>query len=144
MSSTDLNLNTDIIHNRSATYSALSDLYGVDLFTDQKAQERQQYEARLNNETERIRRSVFINSGEVSDADYDLTEQLFREPLTIAKKQGYTEHAWSFGLVGTIGSAVICAIFLIVWLRYWNKTRQHTGEKKHGNQKNKDISHAGH
>lgn len=144
MSSTDLNLNTDIIHNRTTTYRSLSDLYGVDLFTDQKTEERERYEAKLRDETERIRHSVFIDKDKVSDADYDLAGQLFREPLTIAKKQDYTENVWNSEPIGIIGSIVICGIFLFLWIRYWKKMRQHTGEKKHGNWKNKDISYTSH
>ncbi|MDE7434822.1 MAG: hypothetical protein K2N01_03215 [Lachnospiraceae bacterium] len=144
MSSTDLNLNTDIIHNRTTTYRSLSDLYGVDLFTDQKMEEKQRYEANLRDETERVRRSVFIDKEKVSDADYDLTGQLFREPLTIAKKQDYTENVWNAESIGIIGSIVICGVFLFLWIRYWKKMRQHTGEKKHGNWKNKNISYGSH
>ena len=34
--STDLNPNTDIVHNRTTTYTSLSELYGVQLFTDKR------------------------------------------------------------------------------------------------------------
>lgn len=35
----DLDLNTDIVHNKTNTYNSLSDLYGIQLFTDARMEE---------------------------------------------------------------------------------------------------------
>ena len=39
----DLDLNTDIVHNKTNTYNSLSDLYGIQLFTDVSGRNARRY-----------------------------------------------------------------------------------------------------
>lgn len=124
MSNTDLKLNTDIIHNRTTTYDSLSDLYGVDLFTDEKIEERQQYEQHVTQENEALRHGIFVGSSNIEDRDAELTEWLFQEPITIAKKQNYEEDTlMNRGILG-LGTLLICSIYIVIWIQYRKKHKR--------------------
>ena len=84
---TDLNLNTDIVHNRGTTYTSLSELYGVQLFTDLRLEEQQGYETKLNLKEKNVHNNIFVNKLVTKDADQETKGTLFQEPLVIAKKQ---------------------------------------------------------
>lgn len=115
---TDLNLNTDIIHNRTTTYTSLAELYGVQLFTNQRLEEKQNYEESLNLKKKNVAESIFIDKSATKDVDREVTEKMFQKPLVIAKQQEYTGAATASRGMFAVGAIFISAIFIILLIKY--------------------------
>lgn len=115
---TDLNLNTDIIHNRTTTYTSLSELYGVQLFTNQRLEEKQSYEESLNLKEKNVAESIFVDKSATKDVDREVTEKMFQEPLVIAKQQEYTGAATASRGMFAAGAILISVIFIFFLIRY--------------------------
>lgn len=115
---TDLNLNTDIIHNRTTTYTSLSELYGVQLFTNQRLEEKQSYEESLNLKEKNVAESIFVDKSATKDVDREVTEKMFQEPLVIAKQQEYTGAAAASRGMFAAGAILISVIFIFFLIRY--------------------------
>lgn len=115
---TDLNLNTDVIHNRTTTYTSLSELYGVQLFTNQRFAEKQNYENSINLKEKNVLESIFVDKSATKDMDSEITKGLFQKPLVIAKQQGYTEKTGAFNGGFAAGAMLLTIIFVVVLARY--------------------------
>lgn len=123
--STDLNLNTDIVHNRTTTYTSLSELYGVQLFTDKRLLDKQNYEANMNLKEKNVADSIFINKLATKDIDNEIIGVLFQEPLVIVKKQDYSENTTTSRGIFIVGAVIISAIFIIILTRYIKSQKKH-------------------
>lgn len=115
---TDLNLNTDIVHNRTTTYTSLSELYGVQLFTNRRMEEKQSYEENLNLKEKNVAESIFVDKSATKDVDREVTNKMFQEPLVIARQQEYTGAATASRGMFAAGAILISVIFMIVLIRY--------------------------
>ena len=115
---TDLNLNTDIIHNRTTTYASLSELYGVQLFTNQRLEEKQSYEESLNLKEKNVAESIFVDKSATKDVDREVIQKVFQEPLVIAKQQEYTGTAAASRGMFAVGAIFISIIFIMLLIKY--------------------------
>lgn len=115
---TDLELNTDIVHNRTTTYTSLSELYGVQLFTNQRLEEKRSYEADINLKERNVEESIFVNKSATKDIDRQVTRELFQEPLVIAKQQDYTGTTTASRGIFVAGAVLISIIFAMVFTNY--------------------------
>lgn len=115
---TDLNLNTDIVHNRTTTYTSLSELYGVQLFTNKRMEEKQSYEENLNLKEKDVAESIFVDKSVTKDVDREVANKVFREPLVIVRQQEYTGAATASRRMFAAGAIFISVIFMILLIRY--------------------------
>lgn len=124
----DLELNTDIIRNRTETYTSLSDLYHIQLFTNQRVADNQARKEQETKTEHQMTEQIFV-SGKIEDStDKKMIEELFAEPFTIKKNQNYDGNIVARNKVPIIGAAVIVIIFVIVTVKYFKKNKR-SGEK---------------
>lgn len=120
----DLDLNSDIIRNRTETYTSLSDLYDVQLFTDQRVEENQQYRERKEKEEKKVTDGVFINQTAAADVDAQRITELFAEPLVIKKNQDYTGNTAAKTGFFIGGAVLIILVFVVMITGYFKKKKQ--------------------
>lgn len=123
-SQSDLDLNTEIVHNRKETYTSLSDLYGIQLFTDQRMEENRQYQEKIEQKEKGVTESIFINKTFMQNVDQQTINKLFAEPLSITKNQDYTNNTMAKNGFFIAGSIIIIGVFIAMTARYFKKRKQ--------------------
>lgn len=120
----DLELDTDVIHESGSTYQSLLDQNQIDLFSDERFDQKENEKLQLKEKENNIVKGLFLGkTGTVTD-DFTYNELLFLQPMVIEKKQNYgTEEKESFALV-MVGSGVLLVIFLLVMTRYYKQRKQ--------------------
>ncbi len=120
----DLELNTDIIRNRTETYTSLSDLYNIHLFTNQRVADNESRRQKEAEEEREMSEQIFV-SGKIEDnTDKAILGELFAEPLTIKKNQNYDENIMAGNSVPVIGAIVIVIVFAVITVRYFKKNKR--------------------
>lgn len=120
----DLELDTDVIHESGSTYRSLLEQNQIDLFSDERFDQKENEKLQLKENENNIVKGLFLDkTGTVTD-DFTYNELLFLQPMVIEKKQNYgTEEKESFALV-MVGSSVLLVIFLLVMTRYYKQRKQ--------------------
>ena len=120
----DLELDTDVIHESGSTYQSLLDQNQIDLFSDERFDQKDNEKLQLKENENNIVKGLFLDkTGTVTD-DFTYNELLFLQPMVIEKKQNYgTEEKESFALV-MVGSGVLLVIFLLVMTRYYKQVER--------------------
>ncbi len=120
----DLELNTDIIRNRTETYTSLSDLYNIHLFTNQRVADNESRRQKEAEEEREMSEQIFV-SGKIEDnTDKAILGELFAEPLTIKKNQNYDGNIMAGNSVPVIGAIVIVIVFAVITVRYFKKNKR--------------------
>ena len=128
----DLELNTDIVHNRSKTYNSLSDLYGIQLFTDSRMEENEQ-SAREQEEKEReIKENIFVSRSKTKEKEQNFIQELFDERMVIVMNQDYEKEIRQERTFFWAGGIMICLLFGILWGNYLKKKKQQKIEEENG------------
>ncbi|MCI5740522.1 MAG: hypothetical protein SO445_10830 [Lachnospiraceae bacterium] len=128
----DLDLNPDIIRNRTETYTSLSDLYDVQLFTDQRVEENRQHRERKEKEEKKVTDGVFINQTAAADVDAQRITELFAEPLVIKKNQDYTGNTAAKTGFFIGGAVLIILVFVVMITGYFKKKKQTKEAEENG------------
>lgn len=126
----DLELNTDIVHNRYKTYNSLSDLYGIQLFTDQRVEEVKQYTQKQERKEKDIKENIFVNQSESEEKEDSLVEGLFSERMVIVMNQDYEQEMKQQQSFFWAGGIIIVLFFGIIWGRYFKKKKNQKIEEE--------------
>lgn len=126
----DLELNTDIVHNRFKTYNSLSDLYGIQLFTDQRTEEIKQYTQKQERKEKDIKENIFVNQSESKEKEDSLVEELFSERMVIVMNQDYEREMKQEQSLFLAGGIIIFLFFGIIWGRYFKKRKNQKIEEE--------------
>ena len=110
-----IKLNMDALINDKGTYSSVTDLYDVHIFTDAAMQEFRQKKEKVNDHYSGIQNNVFL--AEKQEADH-LESTLFLDTVTLSKKQDVTGASleWNQGLLAC--GILVFFVFLLGMIRY--------------------------
>lgn len=119
----DLDLNPDVIHDNSSTYVSLLDQNKVDLFSDERLQEKEKEELLKKKENITIIQSLFQKESETVPVDLTYKELLFAKPMVIEKKQSYQTEEDKSGYILWGGCAILMVLFVLAMRRYFKKRK---------------------
>lgn len=115
-----IDLNPESVRQRQDTYSSLTDLHGVDVFSDEFKENIDSVKEQRNAEEENLNSSVFIKEINVSDSKDDwLLSQLFykQEEMILSQNYESTGKGLSVMDVGLVVIAVLAvtALYLVIF-----------------------------
>ncbi len=115
-----LDLNPELVKQRQDTYSSLTDLHGIDIFSDEFAERLQEIEANFEKQEQQLKNVVFIEeAGNTNDVDGWLYSQLFVEKEELVLKQEYVNKEDSLSLIdiGIMAIVVfaVAALYLFIF-----------------------------
>lgn len=108
-------LNTDVLINDKGTYSSVTDMYDVHIFTDAAMQEFRQKKEKVSDHYNGIQNNVFL----VGEQDVNhLESTLFLNAVTLSKKQDVAADfsGWNQGLL--VCGVLVFIVFLLGMIRY--------------------------
>ena len=117
----DLDLNTDIVHNKTNTYNSLSDLYGIQLFTDVRIEEMRIKNIENRKKEKDLYQNLFIDTYNRKNTNEQIIGTLFQERMVIIMNKDYEKAEQQSQRMLGIGILVIVLIFVIIWYRYLKK-----------------------
>lgn len=117
----DLDLNTDIVHNKTNTYNSLSDLYGIQLFTDARMEETRIKNIENGKKEKDLYQNLFIDTYNRKNTNEQITGTIFQERMVIIMNKDYEKAEQQSQRMLGIGILVIVLIFVIIWYRYLKK-----------------------
>ena len=85
----DLDLNTDIVHNKTNTYNSLSDLYGIQLFTDARMEETRIKNIENGKKEKDLYQNLFIDTYNRKNTNEQITGTIFQERMVIIMNKDY-------------------------------------------------------
>ena len=116
----DLDLNTDIVHNKTNTYNSLSDLYGIQLFTDARMEETRIKNIENGKKEKDLYQNLFIDTYNRKNTNEQITGTIFQERMNKDYEKAEQQSQRMLG----IGILVIVLIFVIIWYRYLKKKKE--------------------
>ena len=119
----DLDLNTDIVHNKTNTYNSLSDLYGIQLFTDVRIEEMRIKNIENRKKEKDLYQNLFIDTYNRKNTNEQIIGTLFQERMVIIMNKDYEKAEQQSQRMLGIGILVIVLIFVIIWYRYLKKKK---------------------
>lgn len=112
----DIQLNMDALNRNDSTYTSVTDLYNVNIFTNHNMQEFEARETEKSSELTSVSENVFVRSKE--NTTESVQKVLFSEEISISKKQEVSDTAAiknnSISFLGGLG----IIIFILVVVRY--------------------------
>ena len=120
----DLDLNTDIVHNKTNTYNSLSDLYGIQLFTDVRIEEMRIKNIENRKKEKDLYQNLFIDTYNRKNTNEQIIGTLFQERMVIIMNKDYEKAEQQSQRMLGIGIRVIVLIFVIIWYRYLKKKKE--------------------
>lgn len=120
----DLELDTDVIHENGSTYESLLDQNQIDLFSDERFEQKEHEKLQIKESEKNIVQGLFLGNTETEAGDFTYNELLFLQPMVIEKKQSYETGGKESGMIVWIGSAVLLLIFILIMTRYCGHRRQ--------------------
>lgn len=110
-----IQLNTDTLINDKGTYSSVTDMYDVHIFTDAAMQEFRQKKEKINEHYNGLKNNVFL--AEKQETNH-LENTLFLNTVTLSKKQDVmsTSQGWSQGMLAC--GILAFFVFLLGMIRY--------------------------
>ena len=120
----DLDLNTDIVHNKTNTYNSLSDLYGIQLFTDARMEETRIKNIENGKKEKDRYQNLFIDTYNRKNTNEQITGTIFQERMVIIMNKDYEKAEQQSQRMLGIGILVIVLIFVIIWYRYLKKKKE--------------------
>ncbi len=120
----DLDLNTDIVHNKTNTYNSLSDLYGIQLFTDVRIEEMRIKNIENRKKEKDLYQNLFIDTYNRKNTNEQIIGTLFQERMVIIMNKDYEKAEQQSQRMLGIGILVIVLIFVIIWYRYLKKKKE--------------------
>ncbi|WP_195268311.1 hypothetical protein [Eubacterium sp. 1001713B170207_170306_E7] len=124
----ELEFNTEILKQKNESYSSLTDLNGVALFTDDYEtliEIKQQENGRKNSE---IQQKLFVTEIRQEGADDDVVNTLFLNTSQEVVKVNTTPADQDLSLVFPAIGIVFC-VFLLFMVQYYKKRRRKSEEK---------------
>ena len=110
-----IKLNMDVLNNGKGTYSSVTDMYDVHIFTDAAMQEFQLKEEKSNRYYSNIQNHVFLEEEQEKSG---VENTLFLDAVTLSKKQELadTSSGWNQGLL--VCGILAVFVFLLGMIRY--------------------------
>lgn len=124
----ELQFNTDILKQKSESYSSLTDLNGVALFTDDYeaiVEKKHQEDSQQNNE---IQQKLFVTEIQQEGADDGIINTLFMSTSQEVVKADTTPAGQDLSLVFPVVGIIFC-MFLLFMVQYYKKRRKKSEEK---------------
>lgn len=85
--SLELKLNTDVVNNRTETYSSLTDIYGIPIFSNELEGKVKGYQEEQAIQRAKTEQQLFIKTMNDTTSDYEqITEQLFMQTQVLVIK----------------------------------------------------------
>ena len=116
-------MNTDIVHNKTNTYNSLSDLYGIQLFTDARMEETRIKNIENGKKEKDLYQNLFIDTYNRKNTNEQITGT-FQERMVIIMNKDYEKAEQQSQRMLGIGILVIVLIFVIIWYRYLKKKKE--------------------
>lgn len=111
----DINLNMDVLNKNNETYTSITDLYNVHIFTDsdmekflKSGEERETYYTD-------IRKSIFLT--DICESD-EIENKLFTSRLSLSKKQIVADKEDTFNKSIYLVGIMLCILFILGIVRY--------------------------
>lgn len=120
----DLKLNTDIIHENGSTYESLLDQNKIDLFSDERFQQKKNETLQSDKKEKDIVQGLFLGYNGTEGDGFLYNELLFSQPMVIEKKQDFQTDDTQSGVIVWVGSTVLLVVFILVMARYLKQMRQ--------------------
>lgn len=124
----ELEFNTEILKQKNESYSSLTDLNGVALFTDDYEtliEKKQQEDSQKNSE---IEKKLFVTEMRQEGADDEVINTLFLNTSQEVVKVNTTPAEQDLSLVFPAIGIVFC-VFLLFMVQYYKKRRRKSEEK---------------
>lgn len=125
-----LKLNPELVKQRQNTYSSLTDLGGIAIFSDEFAKKLKEIESNDKKKEQELKGSVFIEKSEkINEGNDWLRAQLFmeQEELILTQEYNNKESKLSFIDIGIITMAMlaVAALYLFIFnnKKTWRKKR---------------------
>ena len=115
-----LELNPELAKNRQDTYSSLTDLHGIPIFSDEFDERMEEIEANYEKQEQHLKNVVFIEKNEnINEAEEWSRAQLFCEKEELILTQTYSNREYKISLfdIGMIAIVVfaIAALYLFIF-----------------------------
>lgn len=111
-----IDLKTDILYGNSDTYVSVTDLYNVNIFTDEYMELFTKKENTQQRYYENIEQAVFLTEGEPEDVK--VSETLFLEKVDLSKKQDVADKQSGFMTGYLLIGMIIFVVFILSMIQY--------------------------
>jgi hypothetical protein len=119
----DVNVDPSVLHERSDTYSSLTDIYGVEVFTDEFRKKVEDYQQEQQDTYNNIKEEIFIKSPDADTDPYSqVTANLFMDDNWIVKEAPPEEKSDVIAALPIV--AMVCIMTYILLLQYVEKRRK--------------------
>lgn len=128
----NIDLKTDILYENSDTYVSVTDLYNVNIFTNEFMEMFKEKENMQNRYYENIGQTVFLD--EKQEEDMEVPKALFLEKMDLSKKQDVSDKQ-SDSMVGQLLiGLIIFVVFILSMIQY--SLRRAVRRKKYADKDN--------
>ena len=115
-----LELNPELAKQRQNTYSSLTDLHGIDIFSDEFGKQVEEIEANYKKQEQQLKHVFFVHENQNSNVvDVWLRSQLFGEKEELILTQEYVNKEASLSLIDigiiTIVVLAVAALYLFIF-----------------------------
>lgn len=119
----DVNVDPSVLNERSESYSSLTDIYGVEVFTDEFTETAEHYQQEQLEKYRKVEEEIFLQFSNTKTDPYSLVKaNLFMDDNRIVKEvppEGKSEVIAAIPV-----TIVICIITFLLLLQYIEKRRR--------------------
>lgn len=122
--SLELKLNTDVVNNRTETYSSLTDIYGIPIFSNELEGKVKEYKEEQAIQRAKTEQQLFIITMNDTTSDYEqIKEQLFMQTQGLVIKNN-TEITKASPIFPSIILGIMTVIFAVSLIKIINQKKR--------------------
>lgn len=140
MAEGNLNINTDVLNDNEKTYSSYTDIYNVDIFSDEYKEKLKKSQLDKADSDEKLMTGIFTENTTINKNNYSIDEDikslnLFSETKTQDILKSNTQKQYDFTIVIIVLFVIICYLSYLVANKYYFRKRKDTNNENYNNYK---------
>lgn len=123
-SSTGLELNISVLNERGETYTSLSDLYSISVYTDRVMKTAAAFQEEKAEKEKQMQNSIFIYKESKDNKDEELTGKLFTASFHQSRKIDYVPEEDQNIFIYISAGVLLSVVFALLMVRYGNRRKR--------------------